>query len=205
MPLEDIRCALKAGIGEHCDVDSIIDDYLRKEAEKEEIHLDAGASEEEKKKALQQDPAEAFHQIMENERAELTERVRKYDIVEIEQLLFYEAGDTLEPGLAKSLKKSMDFLHSLLKEPQYEKLMQGKPEERCSWLAERSIHLLVREQDWKKVYADVLMHPESFSRYYPLFRAIFDHDHLSCLGTALMVNDDFHAYAEELADREETV
>lgn len=55
---------------------------------------------------------------------------------------------------------------------------------------------------WEKVYDDILNHPESFERYYPMVRVVANNKNVQYLVRALVVNDALYTLALELgADR----
>lgn len=50
------------------------------------------------------------------------------------------------------------------------------------------------------MYTDIERNPDSFGRYYPLFRVKLDSEELIDMSIAFMINDDFYAYSGILAE-----
>lgn len=199
IPIDEIRGALQRAIGSKCDVNRIIDDYLEEEAKQPEIRLNHGdIQEEEFSAAVKQDASEVLSQIMEQKRADLEKDLETYDICDQEDLRYYEAGDTVEPGVAKSVAASRKFLDSALEEEDFEELMKGSVRSRCEWLVEQNRYLLLLEDDWDKVFTDMEQNPDSFRRYYPLMRVRMSNQALVDMCTAFMLNDDFYSYSGTL-------
>lgn len=176
IPIEEVRRALKAGLTGFDDVDQLIDQYLEKEAEQIKIDREDAFSSDEK---------------MEEE----------YDIIDFKNLKFYEDGDTIRPGLEKSLGKSRKFLDSILDEETFTELMAKDALARCRWIVEQNRHILIREKDWEKIFTDIEEHKESFGRYYSIQRAKMDSDEIVDMGAALMINDKLYEYSKVLADQ----
>ena len=204
IPIKEIRSALNAGIGDKCNVDEIIDAYLAKEAEQMKINImDEDVSDEDFDMAIRQDPADAFHQVMEKTRENGLEKLEKYDINDYDDMIFYEKGDTMRPVLMKSLGGSRKFLDTALEEEEFSELMEEDSRRRCEWLIEQNRYFLMRDKDWEKIFADIEENKESFGRYYPLFRVRIESDGLMDMSIALLINDDLYAYSKELAEQEE--
>lgn len=201
IPIEDIREALVSAIGDACNVNKIIDAYLEEEAEQEEINLkDREISNEEFNEAVDQDVAEVFNQIMEKKCQELQENDEKYDITDYADLKFYEDGDTMPDNMLSSIAESRKFIDSLLEKEEYKNLMEMDAHSRCEWLSMANRYFLIRDTDWDKVYTDIERNPDSFGRYYPLFRVKLDSEELIDMSIAFMINDAFYAYSGILAE-----
>jgi hypothetical protein len=197
IPIEEIRAALRKGLEEKFDVDAVIDEYLKKEAEQIEINLKGkDVTEEQIAMAAKQDAAETFGQLMDRKRAELAE----YDINELEDLMEYEQGDSIRPGLADSLGRSRKFLDGLLDEPTFIELSNKSVEEKFRWIVSQNRYILIRKTDWEQIYKKLEEEPDSFARYYSLMRVDSGKDNLSLMTSALMVNDALYSYTKELND-----
>ena len=202
IPIEDIRTALRKGLDGKFDVDLFIDKYLSEEADQIEINLKGKeVTREQVEKAAKQDAAETFGQIMDRKKKELSDSYAEYDINDLDDLMAYEAGDRIRPGLCESLGGSRKFLDEILSEPEFSVLLGKSAEEKYRWIIDQNRYILVKKEDWEQVYKNLEESPNSFSRYYPLMRADSGKNNLYKMTTALMVNDELYQYTEELAEK----
>lgn len=182
IPIDELRESLKNGLGEKCEVDTLIDDYLAKEAEEMEV----------------KDESEVFRQAMNIERMSLTENLKRYSISTYEDLLYYEKGDTMQPELIEALRKSFLFYIDTLKENRYKDLMTLSAKTRCNWLVEQNQIFLLRDKDWDKIFKDIEENGEAFARYYPMMRVELNTDNLLYMVKAIVLNDELYGYCKEL-------
>lgn len=200
IPIEEIREALKKGIGMKCDVDKYIDRYLKKEAEAPSVDvLKEGITEKELTKMAEADASEVFRQLMDQKMDLMREEQEKYDIFDSERLLEYKKGSTIKPSLREALGRSFKFYHGMVKERQYKKLIQGTHEERCAFLIEQNQYLLLRDRDWLQIFSDIEKNPEIYERYYPMVRVRIEDRGLNQMTMALVLNDELYSFAEELS------
>ncbi|MBR1597580.1 MAG: hypothetical protein IJ661_01555 [Lachnospiraceae bacterium] len=203
IPVEEIRKALTASIGDKCDVNNIIDNYLSKEAEQKDIDLSEISTEEEYKKACDQDSSEVFKQYMDME-AEKIEKAREaYDIADFDNLLFYESGDTIKPVILESLGESFVFYRSILEEDTYKELMGKGYMSRCGFLADNNRSILIRDKDWRKIFKDIRENDEAFARYYPMVRVSVTSENIAHMIKGIVLNDALYEYCFELAPKYE--
>jgi hypothetical protein len=201
VPIEEIRAALRKGLGDKFDVDAVIDAYLKNEAEQIEINLKSkDVTKEQVAMAAKKDAAETFGQLMDRKRTELAESYAQYDINDIEDLMGYETGDTIRPGLAESLGRSRKVLDAILDEPSFVELSNKSAEEKFSWMVCRNEYILIKKTDWEQIYRNLEEKPNSFARYYSLMRVDSGKNNISFMTRALMVNDELYSYTKELAD-----
>ncbi|MBE5924382.1 MAG: hypothetical protein E7271_07940 [Lachnospiraceae bacterium] len=203
IPIEEIRKALTASIGDKCDVNNIIDNYLSKEAEQDNIDLLKISTEEDYIKACDQDPSELYKQYI-NNTAEKIEKIREtYDIADFDYLPFYESGDTISPGILKSLGKSFAFYRSILEEDSYKELMRKDYISRCRFLVDQNSSIFIRDTDWRKIFKDIRENDESFARYYPMVRVSITSKNIAYMINAIVLNDELYEYCFELASQYE--
>ncbi len=179
-------------------------DMLEIDPEAEQIKIDredAFSSDEKMEEAIDQDASEVFQWVMDKNIENLQKMQEEYDIIDFKNLKFYEDGDTIRPGLEKSLGKSRKFLDSILDEETFTELMAKDALARCRWIVEQNRHILIREKDWEKIFTDIEEHKESFGRYYSIQRAKMDSDEIVDMGAALMINDKLYEYSKVLADQ----
>lgn len=198
IPLEEIRQQLKMGIGEAINVDLIVDNYLKKEAEIEEIGpLKEDSSEEEFSALCVQDASSALRQIMDMKQQKMIDERKKYDITEYDDLLYFEKGDMIIPNIEQVLIKSYKFYRDVSQEENYQKLMEQPVEIRCKWLTEQNRSIYIRDKDWIIIFNDIEKNQDSFSRYYPMVRVRLDAEYLREIVKAIVLNDDLYMYCED--------
>jgi hypothetical protein len=201
IPIEEVRAALRKGLDGKFDVEAVIDEYLKNEAEQIEINLNGeNVTEEQVTEAAKQDAAETFGQLMDRKRAELAESYAKYDINDLEDLMEYENGYTIRPGLAESLGRSRKVLDGTLDEPDFVELSAKSVEEKFRWIVSQNRYILIKKTDWEQIYKNLEKKTDSFARYYSLMRVDSEENNLSLMTRALMINDDLYTYTKELAE-----
>lgn len=198
IPIDELRKALINGIGDKCNVNSMIDTYLEEESKQSEIRLSKNMDEEETLKAVMQDPADVFNQGMNMLRESMNENRMKYDITEMEQLKYYESGDTMPENIKESLGKSYNFYNSLIEEPDFAYLMSEDSQKRCEWLVEHNRSILIRDKDWQKIFKDIKDNEENFARYYPMVRVSISSEGIYHMLVAMVINDALYEYCKEL-------
>lgn len=200
IPIYEIRESLLGAIGDKCDVNGIIDAYLEEESKQKKINItDKSSSTEDLTTVISKDPAEFFRQFVEREREKIKEKREEYDIDDYDGLPFYEIGDTVEPNLEQAVSGSRKYLDSILDESEFEELMKKSARQKCQWMIEQNREILMRDSDWEKVFKDIENNPDSFRRYYPLFRVSTDEKGLLDMVIAFITNDDFYEYSSKLA------
>lgn len=200
IPIEEIRAALKKGIGMGCDVDKSIDQYLKKEREAPPVDvLKEDITEKDLTKMAEADASEVFRQLMDQKMDVMRKEQERYDIFDSENLPEYKKGSTIKPSLREALGRSFKFYHGMVKEDQYKKLMKGTHEERCAFLIEQNQYLLLRDRDWLQIFSDIEKNPETYERYYPMVRVRIDERALNQMTVALVLNDELYSFAEELS------
>ena len=200
IPLADIREALSVSVGDKCDVNRLIDEYLKEDEAFQELNnAEFGSlSEEDIEKAALHDASAVFTQAMEIRRKAIEEKHEQFDISKIKQLPFYEPGDSIRPEIEEQVGRYFAFYRSILKEERYAELMQESPKERCEWIVFQNISILLRDKDWDKIFRNIMETPESFARYYPMVRVKITGESLIYLIRAIAINDDFYKYAFDL-------
>ncbi len=184
IPITEIKRVLTKELGTKCDVIRIIDEYLQEEAEHKKL-----------------DQSDTLNKFMEYGVDSLKGDDEKYDITLSENLVFYEKGDTLSPGMEKSLAKFFAFYNSALTELRYKDLMKKTPQERCEFLVKKNRTLLIRDKDWQKIFKDIKDNAESFARYYPMVRVVISNDDTEGAVRGIVLNDELYAYFGELLEK----
>lgn len=203
VPIEEIRTALKNGIGTKCDVDQYIDQYLKEEAAAPEINIAEMELSEDKLEHLSDaDKSEVFQQFIDKSTEEVYQKYDKYEIVDYEDLFRYKNGNTVEPELVKSLVSSFKIYHSAVKEQCYKDLMKKTYEERSAFLIEQNQYLMLRDIDWKHIFSEIQNNPDVYERYYPMVRVKCDSTSLNQIVRGFVLNDDLYAFVEGLSNED---
>lgn len=202
IPLDDIRRDLISSIGDKCDVNQVIDNYLKEDADHQNAqNAEAGIPLKERgEKGISHEVSAGLTQNKEVVRKEIKANYDQYDIAEYEALPYYEFGDSINPVIAKQVGRYFSFYRSKIKESKFAELMGKSPEERCGWLIFQNRSVLLRDIDWEKIFADIMKNPESFERYYPMVRVKITDEGVRYLLQAIAVNDGFYRELSRLEE-----
>lgn len=195
VPIEEIKRILINTLGDKCNVEDIVNDYIKKENEEKKI-LSENATETDFKELCEQDASEALRLMMDKKKQVIYEEREKYEIISYEDLIYYEEGDTIEPALEKALHGSFSFYNSLLKEEDFQNLMNESARERCEWLAEENRYLLLRKTDWENIFAAIETKESAFERYYPMVRVALEAKDLEYMAIAFVLNDELYQHCK---------
>ena len=202
IPIDEIKTVLINELGDECDVGAIIDAYLENERQEQAIKISTNETEADLGTLCTQDASEVFNQMMDIKRQSIIDEREKYDITTYEDLIYYETGDNVEPHLLDNLKKSFMFYDSIAEEDLYTELMGMSARIRCRWLVDRNRSVLIREEDWNKIFTDIEDNEQSFSRYYPMMRLELEHTDLRNMIIAIVLNDELYGYCKEIISNE---
>ena len=196
IPIEEIRKSLISAVGDKCDVNKIIEEYLKKESEYQPMNKAelAALSKEEFIEVASHDPSAVCSELFRTGLQELDDMHDIYDIAEYEDLLDFKEQDSVLPPIAAHVGKYFDFCRKIIKEDQYTRLMEGSARKRCEWLVQQNRYLMIRDRDWDKIFANILDNPESFERYYPMVRVQITSDKVRYIVQAIAINDDLYQY-----------
>ena len=195
IPIEEIRSALSKAIGSCCPVNELIDTYLKEERTQEMADLSSRISDGDLKRAYE---LYRLAERIEAKKAAYKEYCEKYDIIDLEELPLYKAGDKMAPSVMEEVGKSFAVYRGFLDDYTYLELMDEEPKERCRWLSYSSHYVRLRYKEWEKIYDDIIEHPGSFARYYPMTCFAIHSEGLCCMVGAFLSNDDLYTYAFEL-------
>jgi len=196
IPIEEIRKSLISAVGDKCDVNKIIEEYLKKESEYQPMNKAelAALSKEEFIEVASHDPSAVCSELFRTGLQELDDMHDIYDIAEHEGLLDYKAQDSISPQIAEQVRKYFDFCRNIIKEDQYTKLMAESARKRCEWLVQQNRYIMIRDRDWDKIFGDIMDNPESFERYYPMVRVQISSDKIRYIVQAIAINDDLYHF-----------
>ncbi len=177
IPPDEIRETLERFIGGYCDVGGIMGDFLKRAAKQEE-------------------PAVMLNDLMEQKLETIRKQQEEYDICSFRELLYYEPGDRIEPGVEEHCLKFLSFYKSLCEEECFEKLMKGTAEERNAFLVYQNVDVFLMEERWRRIFTEMEDCPERFSRYYPMVRIQGDENGKWVI-CAYVMNDALYQYFED--------
>lgn len=198
IPLSEIKSTLRSKLAGKCDVEKIIDDYLNDEKRLHDMaENEENLTEQERDEVTINNASHIFNSYVNAGTEKMKRDYENYDISDYEDLIFYEKGDTIRPGIEDNLKEIFDFYHGLLEEEHYKTLLAGAPHRRCEWLVEQNRSLLLRDKDWEKIFIDIEENQESFARYYPMVRVQLNSDGIAAIIKGLVINDDLYRYCVE--------
>lgn len=196
IPLEEIRTSLIKGIGNKCDVNKIVDEYVTEEQQTSSGTETQKTLEEIKNPSKHEILSEIFEKIVETEKKAIQKK--DYTIQKFSDLLSYKTDDTVSPKITETLKFFIDTIQRFLQEDNYKQLMHDSTFSRKTWLAKQNRYCLIRDKDWEKIFTDIEENENAFARYYPLIRMEYPDNDLLDMGTALLLNDDVYEYAKNL-------
>ncbi|MDE7476784.1 MAG: hypothetical protein K2M91_02350 [Lachnospiraceae bacterium] len=110
IPIGEIRQALRNGIGDKCDTNQYIDQYLEKEAAAPEINaLKENITDEELMEMAETDAAEVFSQLMNKKTEKMLNLRKQYAHLDYVDLNDYKKGSTITPELKEAVGKSFQI------------------------------------------------------------------------------------------------
>ena len=201
IPIDEIKKALIKGIGDKCDVERIIDEYLKEESEQKKIEISSDTTAKELEEACKQDASDTFKQAMKLKTDQIEKERETYDVSEYEHLMGYERGDSMHPGLMKSLGDFFNFYRGLTDEDEFKNLMKKTSQERCEYLVRHNKSLIIRDIDWEKIFNDIRDDDASFVKYYPMVRVRISNNDLVNVVRGFVLNDELYTYCQELAEK----
>ena len=194
MSLDMIRSVLSRATRDAFPTDAIVDECVEREMRQVRESLsDKTGTEETNESSCPQDD------WLTTEVHRLSESRKSYDIAWLGDLKYYKAGDTLSPFVEKVVARSFAFYRSLLEEDKYQELMERTPLQRYLWLERMNQDVYLRDTDWERIHDEVTGRPEAFERYYPMVRVDANGGGKREMLRALVLDDDFYAYAGRLA------
>lgn len=186
IPMEELLSDLIECVGDQCNVKQIIDKHLA----------------EQNKRNKKYNPTDMLNEIVHNMRDDQVSLREEYDIASVEDLVYFENGDTIAEMEDERLLDFFTFYRSILDEKEFNNLRSGKPEEAIRFLIEQNKYLLFTEESWQKIFNEIENDIMTFERYYPMVRVKVKSDYHVPVIRALALNDDLYQYCmEKVSDR----
>lgn len=200
IPIKNLREILVTGLGEKCDVNHIITEYLRKEALEKPIDLSEEilSTEEELLELQKQDAAEVFQQTMKIRQQKIYEEYDKYDIFLPVELELYKKGNIICPELLESLTKLFEKYTKELEEDTFHLLSRQSPDIQFKCLTQIKQEILLRDKDWENIYHNLENSEESIKRYFIILCFKLSSDNIYDMIKAIVLNDDLYDYLVEI-------
>jgi len=184
IPLDKLKEQLIAAIGDKCDVGGIIDCYIAEKREKIEKQ--------------ESDSCKKLNDAHDEVNKRIQEILKKYDVSEVEHLIFYKKGNTVEPNLLDYLKRCANFFKSLLEKPDFKDISQLEYENKCRFLELQNKSLYLMNSVWLRIFDSIRDNPDSFKRYYVIVRTKIHSGSIHSLIRAYVENDDFYELCQTL-------
>lgn len=179
IPEDTIRSVLVQKLGDKCDVNALIDAKL-----------------EEDRRADPSD-GELIQQRFKRREEIIKDAFETYDIVAYEHLRFYETGDTIYPMLHEQIMKFYQKYAEMNEEENFAKLMRATAKERCEWLVQQNRTILLRDEDWEKIFTNIKTNDECFERYYPMVRLKGTCQEILDTIRAVVTNDELYMFLKD--------
>ena len=185
IPLEDLKSQFDLAFGDKCDVNGIINNYLKEKLTK---------LKKEKKdfRTELNDAHDAFNN-------KIDAKKEKYDIIVSNHIIFYKTGKSFSPEILKVIESGMEFFGDLLKEPTFAELSQKDYKEQCRFLETHNRSLKLMNSVWLNIFDNIENDPTCFKRYYPMVRIKITNDTIHNFVRAYVENDDFYDFCQTLA------
>ncbi len=180
VPLDRIREILDHHLKGYCDVQGLIDEYLN-----------------DNKVMGKEKPSDILNNYMDARGDSLARDIEAYDIIDIQDLHYYEKGDTIKPAIDKICIDYLKFYQETCEEEHFSELMKESAHKKCSYLIFQNRELFLMKSCWLEIFRKLEAAPECFRRYYPMVRVRLNRDSM-WLVYAYVTNDDFYNYCEKL-------
>ena len=175
IPMDEIRAVLNEHLAGDCDVNCILDQYLKQEKTEET-------------------KSDRVNKLMDEAKANLDKRMGKYDILEESRLHLYRPGDHIEPTIEKLLRELLDFAAGVCEEYRDDIRRLESDGMKEEWLSQGAgYHLLLTREEWETVFEHV--EEGQFERYFGLFSIDGRSSDIGWALMALVVNDALYEYA----------
>ena len=198
IPIEIIRQELVQAIGDHCDVNAIIDKCLEEEEEIAQMmhSRNQDLTDEEIMKVVNEVFSESLDGILESRKKEWNDEREKYDICFPDELVFFKKGiTTVHPDIQKAISHARQFVEQVYQMDRYKRFSGWNAKQCCEWLVDHNDSYLLREQDWDNIFSNIENNPNSFGRYYGLMIVKINSSAIFSTCLALLINDDLYEYA----------
>lgn len=192
IPLSEIKSVLQACLIDRCDVEAVISEWLKKEEEREEALAQGDSS--------KQAASDRFKETLRAGKEPFTDS-GEYEITTYRELAGYRDGDRIQPVLRDELLKYYQFYQSLTEESRFQELMNKDAKERGLFIIRHNESVLLMEEEWRRIFAEIRSNRESFGRYYPMVRVRIPSNEVAILVRALVLNDPLFWYCRKEAER----
>lgn len=99
IPIDELKKILLSELGDKCNVEAIIEEYLYKEEQEQEIKISKDDTDADLEALCQQDASEVFKQMMDIKRQDMIDEREKYDITTHDDLIYMTIAIALNDEL----------------------------------------------------------------------------------------------------------
>lgn len=179
-PLDELKRDFISVFGDKCDVEKIVDAYIKKQNEKTNDSCSV---------------LNDWHDDFNKEYAKASE---EFDVIESDDLPFYKKGQTIQPKLLKKIKDRVKFYKEITKEAEYANVSKKDFKEKFKFFALQDNHLCLMKETWEKILKEIEEKPETFERYYPMARVKITSDSEQNISRAYVENNEFYEFCQGL-------
>lgn len=183
VPLDELKREIVSVIGDKCDVEKVVEAYVKKH--------------EENKSSVSSELND-IHEKFQKKEDKTAKIMETYDIARYRDLPFYEKGNSVWPKLQEQIKSWVDFYKGALKEDYYAEISKKDFEAKFKYFALQNKCLHLWKESWEKILKDVEENPESFERYYPMVRVSINSEDAQGFVRAYVENDEFYEFCQTL-------
>lgn len=178
MSIDQISEILCRYLPEHCDVQGIINEYLKQLENGDKDKL-----------------SDILNDCIDVQTESMIQAEEAYDIYDTRSLPYYKTGDKIKPELERVCINYLKFYKGLCEETRFSELMKESAEKKSAFLIFQNRELFLMKARWLKIFEDIEKNPDSFRRYYPMVRVRLHKDTIR-LVRAYVENDGFYKYCE---------
>lgn len=180
IPLEKVWEILDRQLTGLCDVHRLIHEYI-----------------EQYEKQQEEKPSEILNNFIDSRKELLDLKRDSYDICELEDLCYFEHGDTIYPDVKKACMAYLEFYRGVCEEERFTMLMEESADERRAFLVLQNSSIFLMKSRWIEIFDEIEKNAESFRRYYPMVR-VQPSRGSAWVVYAYVTNEDFYHYCETL-------
>lgn len=146
--LEEITSICKDVMGNLCDVDAQIMDALKRDADRKE-QQSGGAQD------FFYSDGSPFEKMV-DEKQKQDEEAKQYDIKTMDDIVYFNVGDSVEPGVEDVLRHCFRQIHAFAESEDFEYFKSLDRDEREEYFIERNRYILIHESTWERIFVRIM-------------------------------------------------
>ncbi len=159
--LEEISSICKDVMGNLCDVDSQIREALKRDADRKE-QQSGGAQD------FFYSDGSPFEKMV-DEKQKQDEEAKQYDIKNMDDIVYFDIGDSIEPNVEDVLRHCFRQIHAFAETEEFENFKDLDRDEREEYFIKRNRSILIHESTWDRIFSRI-MDDDYMKRFFALFR-----------------------------------